>query len=198
MIPRGRKVSHCSYKALNATEASRNQTGLRRNMAAMLMYFVKINDLVWLNVEKVHEDLKMIGQTKNKIVVVVKKRPSKSREGGRDSNNLLNKHTHTALTGRVRLLCLIAMLLGTSVLSSPPDGEKSEALCHIHLSSIVCVRVRKMDKQAAGLDKTVMNTHRLCWGSVFKCASPPSPHNTAQIIPTSPAESTKHRTDQQI
>lgn len=87
------------------------------------------------------------------------------------------------------------MLLGTSVLSSPPDGEKSEALCHIHLSPIVCVRVHKMDKQAAGLENTVMNTRTHSAGDQFSSEPPRRLLATAQILPTSPAKSTRHKTE---
>lgn len=87
-------MSHCSYTALDATVASRNRTGLRRNMAAMLIYF---NDLVWLDVKKVLEGWKMIPRTKNnKIVTFVNKdllNPVK--EAGTQTTCCTNTHTHT-------------------------------------------------------------------------------------------------------
>lgn len=57
-------MSHCGCKAPDAAVAGGNLTGLRRNMAAMLMCFVKINYPVSLDVEKVLEDSKMISQKK--------------------------------------------------------------------------------------------------------------------------------------
>lgn len=152
-------MSHCGYKAPDAAVAGGNLTGLRRNMYGQ-------NQLSSLagHGESARGFIDDQPEKRNKIVAFREQRPSRSCEGWRDPNNLLHKHTHTLHTVWSHL---------------PPDGEKSRALCHIHLSFSVRVRVlvHEMDKQTAGLDNTVMNTHRLRWGSVFKCASPSSPHS---------------------
>lgn len=123
--------------------------------------------------KKVLEDWKMIPRTKNNEIVtfVNKDLLNPVKEAGTQTNCCTNTHTHTLYWQAGWVCCVwLRCCWEPARYHLPPDGEKSEALCHIHLSSTVRVCVRKMDKQAAGLDNTVMNTHRLCWGSVFKCA----------------------------